>query len=358
MERVVNMNISELQALQMSFRLSSIKSTRTDTDASESLPEDTLWTICEFLAASDLHTWQLSCRTNFKVSGERWRQLGQHRFRNILLSGESFEEVDERSSWYQRYAEFSKSLQVVPKSGVISSFDLRTVVTAIPQYRKVSCTLPTRFSVSAFGTTFIRLTVGVKFSPEAVRSVVGLIEGPIEDCGTSLNCDRGLSLKHWGLAFGPLTGVVSSQGRYFDDFSTYRARHGLRDYLALATQTLITVQVGILIHNSKVAFFRLPERDYPDWECTGFVYQLEHAQVFPALMFSQVGGNDIVSVCVNSVSEDPPYWPHINGKGMDFANWNNFAQAGLEAATRPPPNSPMFTSSIDEDGFVLVNRHP
>lgn len=343
-ERIAHMSVKELESFRQSVRLSTICSNLCEVDACATLPDDTITLIGGFLTSKDLHIWQLCCRTIFRASDSMWQKFGSNRFRNIVVSGESFEEVDERSSWFERYTLFARCLQIVPREGVVSSLDSRTVVLAINLYRKVSCTLPARFSVSSEGTTFVRMTVGVKFSPEAVRSVIGLIEGPIEDPCSSLCCDRGLSRKYWGLAFGPLTGVISCQGRYFDDFSTYRARHGLKDYLRLATEGLVTVQVGILVHKGKVAFFRLPERDYVDWECTGFVWALKHSTVFPSAMFSHLGSLDTVSICVNSVSEDPPYWPHINSQALNFEEWKSFAEEGLEAAMRPPPNSPLIVS--------------
>lgn len=344
-DRISQMDVKELESFRQSVRLSAIRSTLSRVSLPEALSEDALSVVGQFLTASDLHTWHLCCKTILNTSDVKWKDLGIHRFRNILVSGEGFEEVDERSTWFRRYAQFSSGLHISPRADIVCMVDQRTVMTDIPLYRKVSCTLPARFSVSTRGTTFVRMTVGVKFSPEAVRSVIGLIGWPVEDPFSSLDCDRGLSKKYWGLAFGPLTGVVSSKGRYFDDFTTYRARHGLKDYLTLATQELVIVQVGILVHNGRAAFFRLPECDYTDWECTGFVGELKDSQVIPSAMFSQLGHLDTVTVRVNSVSEDPPYWPHINAKAMDFNNWNSFAEEGLEAAVRPPPNSPMFVSS-------------
>jgi len=210
------------------------------------------------------------------------------------------------------------------------------------------------------------MTVSVKFSPEAVRSVIGLIQAPlIPGHEQSLECDRGLSKKYWGLAFGPLTGVVSTHGRYFDDFSTYRARHGLRDYLTCALSGPVSVKVGIYINDGQIAFYRLPESDYFDYECTGYVYDCSTAtdmtylqldacnntsQVLPCVMLSHIGHHDHISISIEKISTEPPYMPHSNTIALNPSNWSLFADdvAGItDHVHRAPPNSPAV-GDIDE----------
>ena len=352
-DSISTMDVDDLMPLRQFIRMSSIRSTWSELDLSLALPEDAITSVGSYLDARDLSAWQTCNRTMLQSLDVQWRALGIRRFPNVRLDDqEFFQKANESSSWFLRYTEFSKSLRLAARTGVMSFKGLRKVETDIPIHKKVSCTIPAKFSVSLAGCTFISMTVTVKFSPDAVRSVIGLIDYP--STHQSLECDRGLSRKHWGLAFGPLTGVVSCMGKYFDDFSTYRARHGLKDYLAAAMTESVVVRVGVFVDNGKVAFYRLPESDYADWECTGFVYDCfssipQAASVVPSVMFSHIGNRDYVGVSVDGVSAHPPFYPHTNATAMhNWEGWNSFAEDGLEAAVRPPPNSPSTEDVIYE----------
>jgi hypothetical protein len=375
---ISEMDYEELSSLFQYVRCSSIRSEWTGVDLSATFPEDALNSIASFLDSKSLSTWQ-SCSSSMLSSFDSpWYQRGMDRFRNILVDGEAFANSESViSSWFTRFIEFSRNIKISPKDRVLedNSSAPKVVATCIPLYQKVSCTVPAQFSIQLSGTTYITMTMSLRFSPEAVRSVVGLIQAPLYPLPeSSLECDRGLSRKYWGLSFGPLTGVVSTQGRYFDDFSTYRARHGLKDYLSLALKETVTVQVGMLIHEGKIAFYRLPESDYPDWECTGFVYDcfenstksyfnfLDTPSVHPSVMFSHIGHRDHIAVSIDSISDQPVYWPHENERAKDFSNWRSFAADRIDGEFEtqiptPPPTSPM---SMDMDDYpnqvVLVSQ--
>ena len=342
LELVRAMSPEEVSHLYQNARLRSICSTWEGVNIGMTLPADAITSIGSFLDASRLREFQMCCKQTMSDLDILWREIGAATFRNLVVGGATFRNAAQGTNWNRRYVRFAQSLRIDSGCGVMSPVDHHTMCTSVPAYQKVSCTLPAGFSVLTSGSTFIEMTVSVKFSPEAVRSVIGLIEAPIGGSPHSLSCDRGLSRKHWGLAFGPLTGVVSSQGKYFDDFQTYRARHGLKDYLSLAMEEPVTVRVGILIDRRRIAFYRLPESDYADWECTGFVYETTHAELFPCLMFSHIGARDAVQVTINRVGSPPPYFPHVNEVAADLTSWSSFAEDGLESATRPPPNSPMY----------------
>jgi len=345
-DSICEMDQDELSTLIQSVRLSSIRSSWTRIDVSTTLPEDAITLIGSYLDASDLCKWQACSKSMMYELDILWRETGIRRFGRMVVDGEYFRDADCYTSWFSRFVDFSRAIQISCGNGVMGSVARCTVRTTIPFYRKISCTLPAMFSVPTSGSTFIEMTVQVKFSPEAVRSVVGLIEAPVSEGDLTLNCDRGLSRKHWGLAFGPLTGVVSTQGRYFDDFQTYRARHGLKDYLALALHTMVSVRVGIFIDDGRVAFYRLPEADYADWECTGYVYLCKQEFIHPCLMFSHIGHRDRITVSMDKVGGAAPFYPHVNQVALNWDNWKSFAEDGLEEAVRPPPNSP---SSIMEE---------
>ena len=348
---IAYMDEADLLPLRQYLRLSSIRSTWSDIDMSLALPEDAITSVGSFLNAKDLSSWQTCNHEMFNSLDTNWYTLGMSSFENVKVDGRFFEERDVNcSSWFLRYTEFAKSLRLCVRKGVMSLSGPLEVSTCIPMYKKVSCTIPAKFSISPFGSRlFIQLTVSVKFSPDAVRSVIGLVDAPgVGGWGKSLECDRGLSRSQWGLAFGPLTGVVSCMGRYFDDFSTYRARHGLKDYLATAMSETVHVQVGIFIENGKVAFYRLPESDYSDWECTGFVYQVPDSQLYPAVMFSHIGHNDSICIKMNGIKHNPPFYPHTNTVALNWNGWNSFADE--DQSVRPPPNSPRL------DPFAAANE--
>lgn len=322
-------------------------------DMSGVFPDDAILSVASFLEVRDLVGWQ-SCNSGMlNIIDHMWRDIGISMFPNVYVDGRRFDGVpvsdDSCTSWYARYLLFHRSMRICMRDNVTSLVGPRRVVTCVPSPLRISCTIPSKFSVSLHGSTYIEMTVGIKFSPDAVRSVIGLIDVPVVPLGSNgMDCDRGLSRKHWGLAFGPLTGVVSTQGRYFDNFRTYRARHGLKDYLSMALWELIEVRVGIFIHEGKVAFYRLPENDYCDWECTGFVYDcldtivhkelLLVSQVYPSLMFSNIGREDTISVSVDRISTSPPYYPHTNTLGLNFNSWSWFAEAAsLESESHNNP---------------------
>lgn len=354
------MDSKDLLPLREFLRMSSIRSTWSDVDASLALPEDAITSIGSFLGAKDLAAWQTCNETMLKALDSKWLTLGVRRFHSIRVHGRCFEEKGDSGSWFSRYIEFSQALRLCVREGVMKLCNKRyTVETCVPMNKRVSCTIPAKFGIATSGSTFVSMTVSVKFSPEAVRSVIGLIDLPLGGSGwrQSLECDRGLSRKHWGLAFGPLSGVVSSMGRYFDDFRTYRARHGLKDYLATALNEPVAVRVGIFVDNGKVAFYRLPESDYSDWECTGFVYDCssgdhrgDNKTLLPSVMFSQIGHNDHVKVAIEGICDRPPFYPHTNSAALhNWNGWNAFAEDGIETVMRPPPNSPTV-----EEAYTVV----
>jgi hypothetical protein len=336
----------DLLVIRQSLRLSTLRRELRGVDITHVLPGDTISCIGSFLDASSVARLQQTCRTVNEALDSVWRDRGALDFDGIIVDGERFVSKSVCGSWYKRYVHFTRSLCIFPRRGVLEASVSRKVRTFIPPYRKVSCTLPATFSILTAGRTFVEMTVSVRFSPDAVRSVIGLIEAPIKGGPESLLCDRGLSRTHWGLAYGPLTGVCSVQGRYYDDFSTYRARHGLTDYLSLALENEVSMRVAILIENGMVAFYRLPvDSDYVDWECTGFVYEIKHAHmVHPCMMFSSIGSRDSIALKIDRVSRDPPYYPHINEKALRKSSWNSFAEEGLDAAAPPPPNTPVLVS--------------
>lgn len=343
MMSVVTLSDDELLIVRQTLRLNSIRRELEGADLFSLLPGDAVASIGSYLDASTVLALGESSKSCRDALDLLWKDAGKLCFCNMRVNGESFECEEHVPSWHDRYLNFRQAMSIRPRRGVVATSAPRKVTTCIPEYRKATCTLPAMFSVSTAGGTFMELTVSVRFSPEGVRSVIGLIESPIT-ISDSLLCDRGLSRQHWGLAFGPLTGVVSSEGRYFDDFSTYRARHGLHDYLARALEQTVTLRVGILIDDHMIAFYRLPEQDYVDWECTGFVYRVPHDSVVPCLMFSSIGHGDDISVRFDRISNHPPYYPHTNEKALRPSSWSSFAEEGLDLLV-PPPNTPVFSSA-------------
>jgi hypothetical protein len=346
-DTVKSMEEDDLLVFRQYIRLNSICRELKGVDLMNALPEDALLQVGSFLNARDVSNLQMGCKVLFQAFDSAWQVFGESKYSTILVEGKTFQGAS-GACWFDKYLSFAKSLRIAPRKGVIErGRNLKDVKTCIRLFRKVSCTLPTLFSVVTSGRTFIEMTVSVKFSPEAVRSVIGLIESPIKGDTESLKCDRALSRKHWGLAFGPLTGVVSSRGQYFDDFSTYRARHGLHDYLGRAMHEQVTLKVGIYIEEGKIAFYRLPEHDYPDWECTGFVFESAHVELYPCLMFSHIGHRDSIYLTVTDIRNTPPYMPHVNTKAVSRDNWSSFAEEGLDGLLAPPPNSPMMMSDTE-----------
>jgi hypothetical protein len=330
-------------------------------DLSGVFPDDAIRSVASFLGTRDLCTWQSCSRSMKSTLDFEWRRVGLEAFPNMYLEGKQFLDYPS-SSWFEKYITFMRSKRISKRRGTTTLQPSGAVVTYITLPGRISCTIPSKFSISLHGSTYVEMTVNIKFSPDAVRSVVGLIDIPhyLPHSAASLDCDRGLSRKYWGLAFGPLTGVVSSRGKYFDNFRTYRARHGLRDYLTLALHELVTVRVGIFIHNGKVAFYRLPEHDYCDWECTGFIYDcfdtashpslLLVSQVFPALMLSSIGQDDHIGVSIDKLSSTPPYFPHSNSMGLNFSTWSSFADpAVMSLLPIPPPNTPVSQLVREDD---------
>lgn len=346
-ECVASLQAQELNDLKQSLRLLKLRRENEEMDLSMLLGGDAIATIGSFLGARDMSILQ-NCNKHIRESlDSEWKAIGCSKFANIRVNDERFDHPDEMM-WYSRYSCFTRALRIFPTRGVLSSDLGRGCASCIPLFRKVSCTIPAMFSVVTSGKTFIEMTVSVRFSPEAVRSVIGIIESPLIGGLDSLMCDRALSRKHWGLAFGPLTGVVSTGGKYFDDFTTYRARHGLHDYLSRAMEQTVTVKVGIFIDERRIAFYRLPETDYPDWESTGFVYKTDHKEVLPCIMFSHIGHRDSISISIDRISERPPYFPHMNDRALaDNTSWNSFAESNLDDVLAPPPNSPMMMSRMD-----------
>ena len=346
-QSVVALSEDELLIVRQSIRLTSLKKELEGVNMIDLLPGDAIACIGSFLDASAILSLGAASKSTRDALDILWKGFGESAFTDMLVEGVGFSDDNEVSSWQSRYLEFCQAMTICPRRGVVKSVGPREVRTCIPLYRKATCTLPAMFSVLSSGRTFLELTVSVKFSPDAVRSVIGLIGSPITST-ESLQCDRGLSRQHWGLAFGPLTGVVSSSGRYFDDFSTYRARHGLHDYLSRALEEEVELKVGIFINNSMIAFYRLPEQDYVDWECTGFVYQVPYACVIPSLMFSSIGHADDISVRFDRICKDPPYYPHTNETALRQSSWHSFAEEGLNLVS-PPPNTPVLFSSEERD---------
>jgi len=337
----------ELLTMRQSLRLSTLRRELQGVDIAHVLPGDTLSCIGSYLDASAVSRLQLTCKSLRESLEPVWRDLGASDFGSICIDGEPFKSRPIYSSWHRRYVQFSKSLSIFPRRGILEQSGPRKVQTAIPVYKRVSCTLPAAFSISTSGRTFVEMTISVRFSPDAVRSVIGLIESPIQGGLESLCCDRGLSRNHFALCMGPLSGVLSCRGRYFDDFSTYRARHSLHDYLARAMEDEVSMKVAIFIDNGKVAFYRLPvESDYADWECTGFVHNIMSSmdQVHPCLIFSSIGGRDSISLKIDRISADPPYYPHTNEKALRQSSWTSFADESLDTVAPPPPNTPLLVS--------------
>jgi len=302
-------------------------------DFTSVVPLDILSCIGSFLDNKSLTTYQIGNWVIRDSCDVLWREIGSALFGKVNVEGSMFIS-NSVTSWWERYLLFSQCMTIFPLTKVFIESGTRSVRTCVPVPHRVTCTIPTLFSVPLIPNSglFIELFVSVKFSPDAVRSVVGLINSPLSD----LSCDRGLSRQTWGLAYGPLTGVVSGGGKYFDDFTTFRARHGLRDYLSLAVSEPVCVRVGIFIESRRVAFYRLPETDYPDWECTGFIHTIPEtiSEVFPSVMFSSIGYSDSIEIKISNLSSTPPYTPHTNTRAAEPSNWNSFAEESAPTSPR------------------------
>jgi hypothetical protein len=193
-----------------------------------------------------------------------------------------------------------------------------------------SFTVPLGFAVSREAEIFLDFSAEIHFGPDVIRSVVGVI-----DSLANLHVDRAMaeaSEHGFGLAFGPLSGVLSRDGKYFDRFHTYATGAVIRDFLASATVDTVGVRIGIFFSHGKVAFFRLPEED-GDWETTGFVYEMGETQnfLYPCLMFSRVSQHENVFFQLRGISDRPPYTPHLNEEALDYENnWLPFEEDALD----------------------------
>ncbi|KAF4665451.1 hypothetical protein FOL47_004608 [Perkinsus chesapeaki] len=252
-----------------------------------------------------------------------------------------------------------------------------------------SFTCPSKFEIPTSHPRgiYLEYLVDLHFSPSATRAVIGVIDGShkstsplsvlsstttaattmaasptpsgkflddtflatrtskLETCDFALETDPSM----WAVAFGPLSAVLSSRGRYFDQFDTYTVagaedpsenKELLRDCLESALLDVVSVRVGIYLEQGKVAFFRRVDSvghsssmlpgDSSSYDCTGFIYQTREDQPFlrPALMCCNVNGDyDFVRTELTAVCNKPPYPPHDNIDALDFPNnWEYFAQ--------------------------------
>lgn len=334
-------------------------------DSLSRLPFEAVSRVGQFLAPSDLRSFGQVCRTLRLGSRFAWECAGSELYDGLSVDGCLFSDSSLRTvDWRERARAFGESVGFLSsdllliQNGTVagSAWPYGRRYCLAPLGRSMSFTCPTGFGVSAFkadkslaGGTFVHMRMSLRFSPDAVRAVVGLIDGRhgagSKSSDRELACDRGLSADQWGISFGPLTGVVSSRGRYFDKFHTYRARHGLKDYLEMAQHGKVTVDVGIYIHQGLVAFYRLPESDYVDWECTGFICSLDprtQSIVYPALMFSNIGKHDMVEAAVLNVTNKPPYFPHVNALANQESYWTKFERELIS------DNSPTVSSNVSD----------
>ena len=143
----------------------------------------------------------------------------------------------------------------------------------------------------------------------------------------TLDCDRALSTKHWGIGFGPLSGVVTSNQCYFDRSDTYNTGALVEDYLETAKARSVQIRIGIYFDNGNISFFRLPEGKTA-WECTGVVHQAKpHQTVFyPSAMFWRLSSSDEVEFELRGMQRDPPFDPHFNFSAQEARNWTRFSE--------------------------------
>jgi hypothetical protein len=317
-------DLDDLQIQKLTYYAESVISGKqvVSLDHISKLPVETVNMIAQYLPHRDFSSFSQTSAYISECLSSTWLSQGLETYSGIIVNGLSFQEtvysgVDPKKAFHQFEASwgFTQSpLCNCPKPYLLES--------AVPE-GIASFTVPLNFGISSTCTCFLDFSAEVHFGIDVIRSVIGVV-----DSLDHLNCDRALSPNHWGLAFGPLSGIVSSQGRYFDRYNTFNTGPFIRDFLQTAMLDTVGIRVGIFFNQGEVSFYRLPE-EKGEWECTGVVHKSTQKVLYPAVMFWQLSPAESVSFKLEGIHDLPPYPPHDNLEAQDLANWTEFDEGDL-----------------------------
>ena len=287
-----------------------------------SLGPDLIHILTEYLTPRDLRSLSETSNGIRDCVQRGWMQLGLVHFDGILIHGMSFTEIVAQGvSPHDAFNLFESSWGFQPSE--MCNQPIPSILQSAVTGRMACFTVPTLFGVSPSARLFIDITAEMHFGPDVVRSVVGVV-----DSLDPIDCDRALSFDHWGLAFGPLSGIISSRGKYFDRYDTFNTGPFIRDFLAAAMVDTVGIRIGIFFDRGSVSFYRLPE-EKANWECTGVVYKARPDQkvLYPAVMFWRLSPSESVTFKLEGLHDNPPFEPHDNFLSQDMGNWANFDEA-------------------------------
>ena len=286
------------------------------------LSEDILNIIGGFLNPRDLRYLAESSACMRDCMSNVWIDRGRLFFDGILIYGMTFMDVVAQGvSPHDAFVLFESSWGFQPNE--MCNQPIPSILQSSVNTGMACCTITTLFGVSTSARLFIDITAEMHFGPDVVRSVIGVV-----DSLDHIDCDRALSINHWGLAFGPLSGIISSRGQYFDRYETFNTGPFIRDFLTAAMMDTVGIRVGIFFDHGSVSFYRLPE-EKAEWECTGVVYKARPDQkvLYPAVMFWRLSPAESVTFKLEGLHNNPPFEPHDNSFAQDMTNWRPFDEA-------------------------------
>ena len=339
-ERASKLDSESIQQLISYSDLLFLRQKNRRADVSRVFPRDVLYRIGQYLTPFELKAFRGTCRSVEAATSRCWYDIGERLFEGLVVSGETFSEAVGRrpfnNSILSVFNKFEKSWRFMDHAGC--EYPRPETVHVAIRRGQLSFTLPVGFGVTwSVDSLFIDIAAEVHFGPDLIRSVVGVV-----DSLKNLECDRALSRDSWGIGFGPLSGILSSGGFFFDRFETYHTGPFIRDYLASAMVDTVGLRIGIFFSRGKIAFYRLSEES-ADWECTGFVYQAPSmTTLYPSVMFSRVGESEEVTFQLRGMYNKPPYFPHDNLIAQDTQNWQPFEDEAFEIMQNPQIPNPQL----------------
>jgi hypothetical protein len=288
------------------------------------LPSEMLVRIGNFLDVNSLNQFSSIFSSGRNLS-DCFRDRGLQLFEGLVVDGKNFQQaVATTGEAFLEFQKFQTSL-IFGVHPIIENLHQRLIRVNVPANEVVSFTLPMGFGVTSDTSLFLEFHAELHFGPDIIRSVIGVVED-LED----MEMDKAMSEKVFGLAYGPLSSILSSKGKYFDKVEAYITGPYIRDYLDQATQETVGLRLGIYFMKGQVAFYRQGEED-GDWECTGFVYKTEKPVLYPCFMFSKVTDQERLSFEFKAISQEPPFTPHANKAAFESENWLPFEDETVEA---------------------------
>ena len=330
LERASALDQDSLSRLVNFADLQAIRRSNANHDVTSSFSRDVLCRVGQFLEPADLRSYAASSPVLRDATSKIWIDRGERVFNGILVGGQTFSEALRCSASPEVvYQRFRDSWGFMPNKFCTNPRPdtLRVRV----QEDLHNFTVPLAFSISTSASIFLDIAAEMRFGPDMVRSVIGFLE----DIG-DLECDRGLSTDSWGMAFGPLSGIISSNGLFFDRLHTYVTGPYMRDFLQAVAVDTIGVRVGMFFDQGKVSFFRHTEEG-SDWECTGVVYECKKGtkHLIPSVMFARVSPAEDIKFQLRGIYDKAPFAPHINREALDSDAWLPFEESAYELMINP-----------------------